>query len=112
MIKSYLRQLFPKVLVFYYLDKDDLSFNDSIFGGIAINEFHLFDKSRKEINYNLKDNSNLKEYEADDIAIKIVTHRYQEPVYFCNIGTPQDFMSGAYQCFSQRRGIVFSEESV
>ena len=78
MIKSHLRQLFPKVLVFYYLDIDDLSFNDSIYGGIAINEFHLFDKSRKKINYNLKDNNNLKEYKKDNIAIKIVLYLLHE----------------------------------
>ena len=38
--------------------------------------------------------------------------RFQEPVYLCNIATPQEVMSGVYQCFSQRRGVVFSEESV
>ena len=38
--------------------------------------------------------------------------RYQEPIYLCNISTPQDVMSGVYQCFSQRRGVVFNEESV
>ena len=40
------------------------------------------------------------------------TPRFQEPVYLCNIATPSDVMSGVYQCFSQRRGVVFSEESV
>ena len=40
------------------------------------------------------------------------TPRYQEPVYLCDISTPGDVMSGVYQCFSQRRGVVFSEESV
>ena len=38
--------------------------------------------------------------------------RYQEPIYLCNIATPQDVMSGVYQCFAQRRGVVFNEESV
>ena len=40
------------------------------------------------------------------------TPRFEEPVYLCNIATPQDVMSGVYQCFSQRRGVVFSEETV
>ena len=40
------------------------------------------------------------------------TPRYQEPIYLCNIATPQDVMNGVYQCFAQRRGVVFSEESV
>ena len=38
--------------------------------------------------------------------------RFQEPIYLCNIAAPQDVMSGIYQCFSQRRGVVFSEENV
>ena len=38
--------------------------------------------------------------------------KYQEPIYLCSISTPQDVMNGVYQCFSQRRGVVFSEESV
>ena len=38
--------------------------------------------------------------------------RFQEPIYLCNIAAPQDVMSGIYQCFSQRRGVVFSEEAV
>jgi elongation factor 2 len=37
--------------------------------------------------------------------------RYQEPIYLCNIITPLEAMGGVYQCFSQRRGVVFSEES-
>ena len=27
--------------------------------------------------------------------------RYQEPIYLCNIATPQDVMSGVYQCFAR-----------
>ena len=48
-------------------------------------------------------------YYASEITAK---PRYQEPIYLCNISTPQDVMSGVYQCFSQRRGVVFNEESV
>ena len=40
------------------------------------------------------------------------TPRYQEPIYLCNIATPSDVMSGVYQCFAQRRGVVFNEETV
>ena len=40
------------------------------------------------------------------------TPRYQEPVYLCNIATPADVMSGVYQCFAQRRGVIFNEETV
>ena len=48
-------------------------------------------------------------YYASEIT---ASPRYQEPVYLCNISAPSDVMSGIYQCFSQRRGVVFSEENV
>jgi elongation factor 2 len=38
--------------------------------------------------------------------------RFQEPVYLVDIATPSDVMNGIYQCFNQKRGVVFSEESV
>jgi len=38
--------------------------------------------------------------------------RFQEPVYLVDISTPNDVMNGIYQTFSQRRGVVFQEESV
>jgi len=38
--------------------------------------------------------------------------RFQEPVYLVDIATPNDCMSGIYQCFNQRRGVIFQEESV
>jgi len=38
--------------------------------------------------------------------------RFQEPIFIVDISTPNDVMNGVYQCFSQRRGVVFSEESV
>ena len=48
-------------------------------------------------------------YYASEIT---ASPRFQEPIYLCNIAAPQDVMSGIYQCFSQRRGVVFSEEGV
>jgi elongation factor 2 len=38
--------------------------------------------------------------------------RFQEPIYLVDIATPSDVMNGIYQCFSQKRGVVFQEDSV
>lgn len=38
--------------------------------------------------------------------------RYQEPIFLVDVAAPNDVMNGIYQCFSQRRGVVFSEENV
>lgn len=38
--------------------------------------------------------------------------RFLEPVYLVDISTPNEVMNGIYQTFSQRRGLIFSEESV
>jgi len=38
--------------------------------------------------------------------------RFQEPVFLCEIQTPDDAMGGIYQTLTQRRGIVIGEEPV
>jgi elongation factor 2 len=38
--------------------------------------------------------------------------RFQQPIYLVDISCPNDVMSGIYQCFNQKHGVVFSEESV
>ena len=38
--------------------------------------------------------------------------RFVEPIFLVDIACPSDSMGGVYQCFNQRRGIVFSEETV
>jgi elongation factor 2 len=42
----------------------------------------------------------------------LASPRFIEPIYLVDIATPSDCMSGVYQCFNQRRGLIFSEESV
>jgi elongation factor 2 len=43
-------------------------------------------------------------------GILTATPRLLEPVYLCDIQTPQDAMGGCYNCLTRRRGIVFAEE--
>lgn len=38
--------------------------------------------------------------------------RFVEPIFLVDISCPSDSMGGVYQCFNQRRGVVFSEETV
>lgn len=38
--------------------------------------------------------------------------RFQEPIFLVEIQTPDDAVGGIYQCMSQRRGIVVSEEPI
>jgi len=38
--------------------------------------------------------------------------RFIEPIFLVDIACPQDVMGGVYQCLNQRRGLVFSEETV
>jgi elongation factor 2 len=40
------------------------------------------------------------------------TPRFQEPIFLVEIQCPDDAVGGIYQCMSQRRGIVISEEPV
>jgi len=38
--------------------------------------------------------------------------RFVEPIYLVDISCPSDSMSGVYQCFNKKRGVVFSEEKI
>lgn len=38
--------------------------------------------------------------------------RFQEPIFLVEISAPIDVVNSLYQCFSQRRGVIFSEEPV
>ena len=38
--------------------------------------------------------------------------RFVEPIFLVDVACPSDSMGGVYQCFNQRRGVVFSEETV
>jgi len=38
--------------------------------------------------------------------------KFQEPIFLCEIQAPEDAVGGIYQCLTQRRGIVISEEPV
>lgn len=38
--------------------------------------------------------------------------KFVEPIFLCEIQTPDDAMGGIYQCLTQRRGIVIGEEPV
>jgi len=45
-------------------------------------------------------------------ALLTAEPRFQEPIFLCEIQTPDDAMGGIYQCLTQRRGIVIGEEPV
>ena len=38
--------------------------------------------------------------------------RFQEPIFMCEIQSPDDAMGGIYQTLTQRRGIVIGEEPI
>ena len=36
--------------------------------------------------------------------------RFQEPIYFCDIYTPKDFVRDVYQCLMQRKSIILAQK--
>ena len=77
MIKKHLKEVFPQILIFYYIENDEIAFTTPEFGGIVINEFHLL-KNYKNINninnidYNFPYETMINEEMKNDIAINIV----------------------------------------
>lgn len=77
MIKNHLKDIFPKVLVFCYIENDEVAFTTPEFQGIVINEFHLLKnykevKGIKNIDYNNPYCLSFNEEMQNDIAMNIV----------------------------------------
>ena len=50
MIKSHLRQVFPKIIILCYVENGEVALTESEFGGIIINEFYLTKLMKPKIN--------------------------------------------------------------
>ena len=67
MIKSHLRQVFPKIIILCFIENGDVALTESEFGGIIINEFYL--TKLKNIDYNSSTLTQITVEHKDDIAM-------------------------------------------
>ena len=80
MIKSNLKAYLPQVLIFYNIENGEKAFTTAEFGGIGINEFHLFKKIEPKPKYIFydKDISLIDKDKDDDIAMDIAIYVIHE----------------------------------
>ena len=83
MLKSHLKEVLPKILIFCYIENDEIALTTPEFGGILINEFHLLKNHRsiknyKYIDYNYPYCAFIKEEELNDIAMNITLNLIHE----------------------------------
>ena len=83
MIKSHLKDILPKILIFCYIENDEIAFTIPEFQGIIINEFHLLKnykniKNIKNIDYNYSYDGLFNEEILNDIAMNIVLNLIHE----------------------------------
>ena len=76
MIKNHLRQVYPEVIIFCYIEDGEVALTESEFGGIIINEFYL--TKVKNLDYNSSTLSQITEEEKDDIAVNIFLDNIHE----------------------------------
>lgn len=76
MIKSHLRQVYPKVIVFCSAKEGEVALTESETGGIIINDFYLTNKNN--LNYDSSDLPQISEAEKDDIAVNICLENLHE----------------------------------
>ena len=67
MIKSHLKQVFPKIIILCYLENGEVALTESEFGGIIINEYYL--TKVRNLDYNSSKLNQITEEEKDDIAM-------------------------------------------
>ena len=76
MLKTHLKQTFPKVIIFCYINKGKEALTESEFGGIVLNEFYITEK--KFIDYNTDKLIDITEEEKDDIAMSLFLYLFNE----------------------------------
>ena len=76
MLKTHLKQTFPKVIIFCYINKGEEALTESEFGGIVLNEFYITEK--KFIDYNTDKLIDITEDEKDDIAMSLFLYLFNE----------------------------------
>ena len=83
MIKSHLKDVLPKILIFCYIENDEIAFTTPEFQGIVINEFHLlknykYIKNIKSIDYNYPYTISINEEILNDVAVSVVLNLLHE----------------------------------
>ena len=76
MIKSHLRQVYPKVLVFCNAIEGEVAITESLTGGIIINDFYL--TNNNNLNYGSNNLPQISEADKDDIAVTICLENLHE----------------------------------
>ena len=85
MVKEHLRGILPQILIFCYMENDEIALTTPEFNGIVINEYHLLKKYNEQIG-SLKIDYNkpiyfikeITEYQANDIAMDITLYLIHE----------------------------------
>ena len=67
MIKSHLNQVFPKIIILFYIEGGGVAGTESEFGGILMNEYYL--TNLKNIDYSTSNIIAITEEEKDDISM-------------------------------------------
>ena len=77
MIKAHLNQVYPKVIIFCYVENGEEAMTESEFGGIIINDYHL-SKSNNNLDYNSSSLKKITEEEKNDLAVGIFLKKIHE----------------------------------
>ena len=76
MIKAHLNQVYPKVIIFCYVEKGEEAITESEFGGIIINDYYI--TKFNNLDYNSSSLQNITEEQKNDIAVGIFLKKIHE----------------------------------
>ena len=76
MIKSHLNQVFPKIIILFYIEGGGVAGTESEFGGILMNEYYL--TNLKNIDYSTSNILTITEEEKDDISMNFFLESMHE----------------------------------
>ena len=104
MIKDHLRQVYPKVIIFCYVENGEEAITEPEFGGIIINDYHL--TKFKNLNYNSSSLKDITEEQKNDIAVNIFLKKIHEASGHKKYGLSEEDYNSPIKFFNKNNEII------
>ena len=104
MIKAHLNQVYPKVIIFCYIEKGEEAMIESEFGGIIINDYYI--TKFNDLDYNSSSLQNITEEQKNDIAVGIFLKVIHEASELKKYALSEEENNSSRKIFNKNKKIV------
>ena len=104
MIKSHLNQVFPKIIILFYIEGGGVAGTESEFGGILMNEYYL--TKLKNIDYSTSNILAITEEEKDDISMNFFLESMHEASGHIKFALSEEENNSPIKFFNKKNEMV------